>query len=235
MGHYAMKFMHDNRMMGEGIQIYLIASREKVLDGMHPFLQEHAEKRLKRLGVNVLYKTRISEVKEDSVLLSDGQSINFDFMIFAGGVKASSIGKSLGCPLNAKGQIVVDPTLQIVCHKQVYAIGDVADLVDAAGKVIPATANAAEQSAEVVAKNIKAQLKGERPQHAFIGIQGMLVALGGYQAAVVLFNTFKVSGFLGYLLKKMIFWRYRYRLDRHAYRSYKAQLKGDKRVVGSLS
>jgi NADH dehydrogenase len=228
MGHYAMKFMHDNRMMCEGIQIYLIASREKVLDGMHPFLQENAEKRLKRLGVNVLYKTRISEVKKDSVLLSDGQSINFDFMIFAGGVKASAIGKSLGCPLNAKGQIVVDPTLQIVCHKHVYAIGDVADLVDAAGKVIPATANAAEQSAEVVAENIKAQLKGERPQHAFIGIQGMLVALGGYQAAVVLFNTFKVSGFLGYLLKKMIFWRYRYRLDRHALKAYKAQLKSDK-------
>ena len=226
MGHYAKKFMQDNRMMCEGIQIYLIASREKVLDGMHPYLQENAEKRLKKLGVNVLYNTRVSEVQEDAVILSDGQRINFDFMIFAGGVKASSLGKSLGCPLNAKGQIIVDPTLQIVCHKHVYAIGDVAALVDAGGKVIPATANAAEQSAEVVAENIKAQLKGERPQHAFIGIQGMLVALGGYQAAVVLFKTFKVSGFLGYLLKKMIFWRYRYRLDRHALKAYKAMLKG---------
>ncbi len=226
MGHYAKKFLRDNRMMCEGIQIYLIASRDKVLEGMHPYLQMQAQKRLDVLGVKVLYETRISKVKEDEVLLNNGNRIKFDFMIFAGGIKASSLAKSLGCSLNAKDQIQVDPTLQVNCHKNVYAVGDIAALVDAAGKTIPATANAAEQSAEVVANNIKAQLKGERPQHAFIGIQGMLVALGGRQAAVVLFNTFKVSGFLGYLLKKAIIWRYKYFLDRHALKAYNARQKG---------
>jgi NADH dehydrogenase len=141
-------------------------------------------------------------------------------------VKASPLTKALGSPLNAKDQILVEATLQVKYFKNVYAIGDAAALVDAGGKIVPATANAAEQSAGVVVKNIKAQLKGERPQHAFIGLQGMLVALGGRQAAVVLFNTFKVSGFLGYLLKKMIFFRYKYFLDRHALKAYKALHKG---------
>ena len=102
----------------------------------------------------------------------------------------------------------------------------VAALVDPGGNVIPATANAAEQSAEVVVKNIKAQLKGERPQHAFLGLQGMMVALGGFNATVVLYNTFKVSGFLGYLLKRLITWRYKFLLDRHALKAYKAMKKG---------
>jgi NADH dehydrogenase len=226
MGHYAKKFIRDNRIMCEGIQIYLIASRGKVLDGTHPYLQAKAKKRLDELGVKVLYETRISEVKEKSVLLNNGSSVDFDFMIFTGGVKASPLTKALGSPLNAKDQILVEATLQVKYFKNVYAIGDAAALVDAGGKIVPATANAAEQSAGVVVKNIKAQLKGERPQHAFIGLQGMLVALGGRQAAVVLFNTFKVSGFLGYLLKKMIFFRYKYLLDRHALKAYKALHKG---------
>jgi NADH dehydrogenase len=192
---------------------------------MNPYLQTKAQRRLGELGVKVIYNTRITEVKEDAVLLNNGTHINFDFMIFAGGVKASSLAKTLGCPLNEKGQITVHETLQVTCHKNVYAIGDVAALVDASGKVIPATANAAEQSAGVVVKNIKAQLKGERPQHAFIGLQGMMVVLGGFNAAVVLYDTFKVSGLLGYLLKKLITWRYKYLLDRHALKAYKEMQK----------
>ena len=226
MGNYAQKFIHENRMMCEGIQIYLIASRDKVLDGMNPYLQKKTQERLDKLDVKVLYNTRITEVKEDAVLLSDGSSVHFDFMIFAGGVKASGIVASLGCPLNEKGQVVVDETLQVSCHQKVYAIGDVAALVDAAGNIIPATANAAEQSAGVVVNNIKAQIKGERPQHAFIGLQGMMVALGGFNAAVVLFNTFKVSGFFGYVLKRLITWRYKFLLDRHALKAYKAMKQG---------
>ncbi|MEN8147108.1 MAG: FAD-dependent oxidoreductase [Campylobacterota bacterium] len=229
MGHYAKQFIHDNRMLCEGIQIYLIASRDKVLDGMHPYMQSKTEKCLDELGVKVLYNTRITEVKEDAVLLDNGTRIGFDFMIFAGGVKASALAHSLGCPLNKKGQVKVDETLQVTCHKNVYAIGDVAALVDLSGKVIPATANAAEQSAGVVVKNIKAQLKGERPQQAFIGLQGMMVALGGRNAAVVLFNTFKVSGLLGHLLKKAITWRYKYRLDSHALKAYEMMQKELKR------
>ena len=225
MGHYAKKFIHDNRMLCDGIQVYLIASGDKVLEGMNPYLQTKAQRRLGELGVKVIYNTRITEVKEDAVLLNNGTHINFDFMIFAGGVKASSLAKTLGCPLNEKGQITVHETLQVTCHKNVYAIGDVAALVDASGKVIPATANAAEQSAGVVVKNIKAQLKGERPQHAFIGLQGMMVVLGGFNAAVVLYDTFKVSGLLGYLLKKLITWRYKYLLDRHALKAYKEMQK----------
>ena len=128
--------------------------------------------------------------------------------------------------MNKKGQVEVDETLQVKCHKNIYAIGDVAALTDANGRVIPATANAAEKSAEIVVKNIKADLKGERPQKAFIGLEGMMVALGGLNAAVVLFNTFKVSGLLGYLLKRLITWRYKFLLDRHALKAYKAMKKG---------
>ncbi|MCK5098304.1 MAG: FAD-dependent oxidoreductase, partial [Desulfobacteraceae bacterium] len=105
MGHYAKQFIQDNRMLCDGIQVYLIASGERVLDGMNPYLQTKTEQRLNELGVRVIYNTRITEVKEDSVMLNNGTHIDFDFMIFAGGVKASTLAESLGCELNAKGQV----------------------------------------------------------------------------------------------------------------------------------
>ena len=128
MGHYAKKFVQDNRMMCEGIQICLIASGDKVLAGTNPYIQEKARKRLQDLGVKVFYNTRIQEVREEEVLLSNGGSIQFDFMIFAGGTKGSPLTRAVSCKRNTKDQIIVDRTLQVNGHKNVYAVGDIAAL-----------------------------------------------------------------------------------------------------------
>lgn len=220
MGHFAKKFIHDNRMLCDGIQIYLVASRDEVLEGMHPYLQKKARQRLDALGVNVLYNTRITNAIEGEVHLNTGEKIGFDFMIFAGGVEGSTLTNSLCCPLNNNGQIRVKPTMQITCNENVYAIGDVAALYDKKENIIPATANAAEKSANIAAKNIKRQFEGKSLIDAHIELEGILVALGGKSAAVVIFNTFKISGYLGYLFKRLITWRYKYLLDKEALKAY---------------
>jgi NADH dehydrogenase len=225
MGHFAGRFLKENRMMCDGIQIHLIASRSDVLHGADPYLVSHARKRLEKLGVNIVYNCRVTEVKEGCVHLDGDRSIDFDFMIFAGGITAPPITQRLASPINRKGQLLIKQTLQLPNDNCVYALGDIAELKDATGAIIPATANAAEQSGIVAAHNILAQLRGERPQHAYIYLQGMMVALGGWNAAVVLFGRIRFSGLLGYGLKKLITWRYKFRLDRDALKAFNAQKK----------
>jgi NADH dehydrogenase len=225
MGHFAERFLKDNRMMCDGIQIHLIASRSEVLHGTDRYLISHARRRLEKLGVNIVYNCRITEVKKGCVYLDGNRSIDFDFMIFAGGITAPPITRKLASPINRKGQLLTKRTLQLPNDSCVYALGDIAELRDAAGEIIPPTANAAEQSGSVAARNILAQLRGERPQHAYINLQGMMVALGGWNAAVVLFGRIRFSGLLGYGLKKMITWRYKFRLDRDALKAFQAQKK----------
>jgi NADH dehydrogenase len=225
MGHFAERFLKENRMMCDGIQIHLIASRGEVLHGTDPYLISHARRRLEKLGVNIVYNCRITKVTQGCVYLDGNRSIDFDFMIFAGGITAPPITRKLASPINRKGQLLTKRTLQLPNDNCVYALGDIAELTDAAGVIIPPTANAAEQSGIVAARNILAQLRGERPQHAYIYLQGMMVALGGWNAAVVLFGRIRFSGLLGYGLKKMITWRYKFRLDRDALKAFRAQKK----------
>ena len=154
MADYTRWFMQKNRMMCDGIDVYLIASHDEVLEGMHPYLKAKAGARLDALGVSVVYGCRVAAVEANTVLLDSGRRIGFDFMIFAGGIIASKLARDLKVERNRKGQISVTPDCRIVGRDDAFAIGDVADLRGPEGKPVPATANGAEKSAELAAENI---------------------------------------------------------------------------------
>ncbi len=217
MSSKANEFVKYNHIADYKLNIYLISSGENVLPGMHPYLQNKSLARLKKMGVNVLLNTRIQSAQKHKVFLSDGTSIDHSFMIFTGGVTTSYFIKELNnCELSAKGQIIVEKTMQIKNHKRVYAIGDVAQLINKHGEQIASTAHGAEQSAEIAAKNIKLDLQGKEQIESSVNLEGVLVALGHRNAAVVLFNKYKFSGFLGYMLKTFITWQYKHELDNDA-------------------
>jgi NADH dehydrogenase len=216
------EYINLNHIDKYRLNIYLISSGESVLNGMHPYLQDNSLARLRKLGVNVLTKTRIQSVEKNIVHLNTGESIEFNYMIFTGGVTTSYYIKELNdCELSKSGQVLVDDTLQLKQHKNTYAIGDVAFLKDKDGNQAPSTAHCAEQSAEIVAKNIKLDLAGKPQENSYLKVEGVLVALGSKNAVVVLFNKYKFSGFLGYMLKSLITWSYKRSLDKDAHKIHK--------------
>ena len=94
----------------------------------------------------------------------------------------------------------------------------VTELRDKDGNHAPSTAHAAEQSAQIAAENIKLDIQGKTQKKSYIKISGVLVALGGKNASVVLFDKFKFSGKLGYYLKSFITSQYKRHLDKNAKR-----------------
>jgi NADH dehydrogenase len=172
---------------------------------MDPFLIESAYKRLIKLGVHVWHNNRISEVREREILLDNGTSLNFEFMIFTGGIAASTLTQYLGFETNMKGHLVVNENLNIPAHENIYAIGDITQALDENAKVIPPTAQLAERGAEHVAANILRSLKGESKRPFRFKNQGVMIALGGEYGAGLLPGGIKVKGYLAYLIKKAIF------------------------------
>jgi NADH dehydrogenase len=223
MAHYSNKYMKNNHMLGKGIKVHLIASRDSVLDGMHPYIQKSARKRLQNLGVNILFNTRIKEVKETEVLLNTGDTIDFNFMIFTGGVTSSPLASTLKCELTPKGKIITLDTLQIKGFGNAYAIGDASLIKNKYGDAVADTANAAEQTGDIVATNISASMHNKSHRTKFANLEGVLVALGGKNAAIILFDFIKVSGYLGYMLKSFITWQYKVQLDMKANKWYSKQ------------
>lgn len=205
MAAYANRFYQNGNFGCRGIDVYLIDAYETILFGMDPFLIESAHERLINLGVHVWHNNRISEVREKEILLDNGQHLSFEFMIFTGGIAASTLTQYLGFETNGKGHLIVDEMLNIPTHEDIYAVGDIAQALTKEGKFIPPTAQLAERSAEHAVENILRSLnkKSKRPFH--FKNQGVMIALGGEYGAGLLPGGIKVKGYLAYLIKKTIF------------------------------
>ncbi len=205
------------------IRITLVDASETILPGLDPYLIEKSEKRLEELGVKVIKSAFIDKVAADKIYFKEGGSIDYDFMIFTGGIKAVALIEKINTPKNNAGQLIVDKKLRIGDYSNVYAIGDCIELRDNSGTLLPPTAQMAEKTAAFVAKEIKNKIEGKNTAedgfHA--SMDGLFVALGGNYAAGILFDKIKVSGIMAFLLKKIISRGYRLGLEVKVNAGYK--------------
>ncbi len=208
MAAYANQFYQHGNFGCRGVDVYLIDAYESILFGMDPFLIDSSHQRLLQLGVHVWHNNRIKEVLEREIILDNGKSLPFEFMIFTGGIVASTLTQHLGLPTNPKGHLEVNDHLNVRGHANIYAIGDIAHICTEEGKMIPPTAQLAQRSAEHVAKNIILSLKGQPKKPFHFSPKGVMIALGGEYGAGILPGGIKVKGYLAYLVKKAIFWLY---------------------------
>lgn len=208
MAAYANHFYANGNFGCRGVDVYLIDAYESILFGMDPFLIQSAYERLIQLGVHVWHNNRISEVRANEILLDNGKTLNFEFMIFTGGIAASTLTQHLGFETTPKGHLNVDAHLNIPNHPNIYAIGDITNALDENGKFIPPTAQLAERGGEHVARNILRSLKGKEKQPFTFKNQGVMIALGGEYGVGLLPGGIKIKGYAAYLIKKAIFHLY---------------------------
>lgn len=219
MQHFFNRFYRQNALVCSNINIYLIASRETVLHGMHKSVIKYATKRLKKLRVNVYTNTRVNTIDKHTAFLSNDEQISFDFMIFAGGTMIPSCLETLVLPTNAKGQLEVDDYLRSVEDESIYVIGDVASLSNKKEKPLPPTAQTAIESGSVAAQNIIYSVQGGKQHKKNVHMKGIAIALGSGSAVIDL-GWVRIYGYSAYLIKKVIEKMYRLPLMWRVYRGY---------------
>ncbi len=212
MADYVRIFHRDNTLTCDNIHLFLIIPHESVLEGMEPYLINQATKRLLKLGVKIINHSRITSVEEHTLILNDSEPICFDFMIFTGGIVASTLTSGLNAEKNKKSQLIVDEFLRVPLHDNVFAAGDIAQLHDISGKLLPPTAQAAEESGACAANNILMHIQGKAMKPAQMQLRGMMIALGGHYASISLLGWIRLSGIAGYIIKTIIMRGYRYLL-----------------------
>lgn len=181
------------------LKVRLINSEDMALSKQNVFLRYEATQRLKKLGVDLISKRKVVEVKEKSVILDDKQELKSDFTIWAAGIKASHPRNELV----DKGRIPVNSKLQSELFKNVFCIGDCA-LARYNGKQVPPLAQAAEAQAKVCAKNIK-NLINNKPLIDFVWKpNGFLVSIGkGFAAANI--DGFRFTGVFAWWIWRTIY------------------------------
>ena len=81
-------------------------------------------------------------------------------MLWAAGVAASPLARSLGVPLDRAGRVVVNADLTIPGHPEVFVIGDLAACIDDRGTPLPGLAPVAIQQGEHAARRHRARAAG---------------------------------------------------------------------------
>lgn len=203
MQHFFNRYYRTNTLSCATLHIHLIASRDTVLNGMHPRIVKIATERLKELRVKVHTQNRIVAINGYETVLTNGSKIPFDFMIFAGGTMGAPCLETFDAEKNKKGQIIVDKYLRSNTYENIYVIGDAAALSTKKGELLPPTAQTAIQSGEIAAKNIIRSLHNKPLKQADMHIKGIAIALGGKYAAIDL-GSIRFHGYLAYLVKKII-------------------------------
>jgi NADH:ubiquinone reductase (H+-translocating) len=177
-------------------QVILVEGTERVLPPYPPVLSEKARRQLEGLGVRVLTKSMVTGLDATGVWLGE-ERLAARTIVWAAGVAASPLGRSLGVPVDRAGRVKVAPDLSIPGHKEVFVIGDLA-LVEQDGRPVPGVAPAANQMGRQAALNILRALEGQ-PSTAFHYVDKGSLATIGRRAGVALLGPFKLSGALAWM------------------------------------
>ena len=212
------------------IKIYLIDASETILPGASDYVIRHTQKRLEKLGVKILTSSFISSVTPNKINFKDGKDLEYCFMIFTGGIKASNLTEKLEGEKNRLGQFIADKHLNIANSRDIFAIGDCVELKDSSQNLLPPTAQSAERSAEYVAEAIRRRIDNKSLEVFDTNMMGMFVALGGKYAVGEVFKVIRVKGFAAYLLKKAITYAYYIGLKLRVNTGFKNRIKHSEKV-----
>ncbi|MET0756000.1 MAG: NAD(P)/FAD-dependent oxidoreductase [Pseudoxanthomonas sp.] len=176
-------------------RVRLIEAGPRVLSSFPEDLSEKARKQLEKLGVEVSAGTAVTDIDESGYRLGD-EFIAARTVVWAAGVAASPLAKSLDVPLDRAGRLLVRPDLSVPGYPEIFVAGDLAS-VQQSGKAVPGVAPAAKQMGRHVAAAIRARLANRTPTDFRYKDYGNLATIGR-MAAIVHFGKLKLSGLLAW-------------------------------------
>jgi NADH dehydrogenase len=192
-------------------RIILIEAAPAVLGHMPPDLAESARRQLEGLGVQVRTSTRVSAIQQGEVRLVNEEIIRAENILWAAGVSAMPHTRRLGTELDRSGRVKVKPDLSLPGHPEVFAVGDLALVLQDNGEPVPGVSPAAMQMAKHVSLIIRDELDlgpGRAPRPPFRYWDRGTMATIGRSAAVAWIGRLHFSGLFAWsawLLVHLIF------------------------------
>ncbi|PKP38367.1 MAG: FAD-dependent oxidoreductase [Bacteroidetes bacterium HGW-Bacteroidetes-15] len=180
--------------------IFLIEGSENTLNGMSSLAQVSSRKYLMGMGVKIITETFVLNYDGNTLILSNGESIDSRTVIWAAGITGNTIS---GLPENSIGQgnrIKVDRYNKVLNTENVYAVGDIALMeTPMYPKGHPQVANVAINQAKNVIKNLK-RLQFNTPLNPYEYRDLGSMATIGRNKAVVDFRFLSFKGYFAWLI-----------------------------------
>lgn len=178
-------------------KVRLVEAGPRVLSTFPEVLSLKARRQLEKLGVEVLTGTPVSDINSDGFQLGD-HFVPARTVVWAAGVAASPLARTLDVPLDRAGRVPVQPDLTLDGHPEIFVAGDLAALSQADGRPVPGVAPAAKQMGKHVAAIIRARLENKPAPGPFNYQDFGNLATIGRMAAIVHLGRLQLSGVLAW-------------------------------------
>ena len=176
----------------------LVDAAPAILSEIPRKLGEYTHRYLEKRGIEIHVGTTLASFDERDAVLSDGSRVPARTLVWAAGVRPSPDLAMLDLPVDDRGRVPVEPTLQVTGTDDVWALGDCAAVPNARtpGKFDPPTCQHALRQARRLAKN----LKGPARPYGY-RMLGQVATLGRYKGIAEL-PGLRLRGFLGWFVAR---------------------------------
>lgn len=184
-------------------KVILVEGAPRILGAMSPKTSEKASKILKSYGVEIREGQMVKDVREDGVQIDD-EFVPCRTVVWAAGVRGSSLAEQLDVPLQHSGRVAVEPDLTLPSRSDVRVIGDLAQISDPrTGKEVPGVAQGALQMGRYAGVHINLAMSGHpesgRKKPFTYFDKGTMATVGRGKAVLESFGV-RLSGFPAWVI-----------------------------------
>jgi NADH:quinone reductase (non-electrogenic) len=192
------------RAQAAGHRAVLIHSRDRILNELGESLAKFAERKLAQRGVEIILNTRLEEVTDQGIVLSDGRQISAGTVVSSVGNAPHPLVLNTNLPAE-KGRVLTDEYLRVKNSDTIWSLGDTALVPDIKrGGFCPPTAQYAMRQGKRCARNILATIHNKPVKPFVFGGLGQLAVIG-HRAGVAEIMGVKIAGILAWFLWRSIY------------------------------
>ena len=168
-------------------RVLVIEMTDHVVPGMGEEIRKFVEQALFESRVEVHTQTRVVRVAPNSIRLEHNHEqteVATAAVVWVAGVRVNPLVEQLEIEKDRRGLIVIEPTLQVRGHENIFALGDIAFYKDVV-PTLAGTAQLAFQQSSLLASNVRRFIEGRELKSRHFVELGEAVSLGTERAAVL--------------------------------------------------
>jgi NADH dehydrogenase len=186
------------------LRVVLVHPGETILPELDESLGKYAQQKLADRGVEIRLCSRVSEVTDREVVLSDGARIITNTLVWTAGTSPSPLLADLPCK-KERGRVVVGNDLAVDGYPGIWAVGDCAHITDRkTGAAYPPTGQHALREGKTAARNIAAAIERRATKPFSFSTIGQLAAIGRRTGVANILGV-NFSGFFAWWLWRTIY------------------------------
>ena len=195
----------------EDVSVILVHARDVILPELSQALGQYARGHMEARGVHFELGRRVVDARPGLVVL-DSREIPARTLVWTAGTVPNPLMRETSLETDKRGAARVDTTLAVAGRRGLWALGDCAAVIDSkTNQPCPPTAQFALREGRVLARNIKAAIRGRKLEPFHFDSLGALCVVGHHTACAELNlpwpirRSVRFSGLLAWLMWRGIY------------------------------